>query len=50
MTISELSREHEKNEEQERNLSFFKIYACTPVIWIFFFERKFFAGVSFSLF
>jgi len=49
MTISELSREHEKDEEQGRDLFFLKIYACTVVIWIFFIERKFFAGVSFSL-
>ena len=36
MTISELSRENEKNEEEERKLSFLEIYASTVVVWIFF--------------
>jgi hypothetical protein len=50
MTISELSRENEKNEKQERKLSFLEIYASTVVVWIFFMEGKVFVGVSFSLF
>lgn len=42
MTISELSRENEKNEKQERKLSFLEIYASTVVVWIFFMEGKVF--------
>jgi len=49
MTISELSRENEKNEKQERKLSFLEIYASTVVVWIFFMEGRFFV-FSFSLF